>query len=202
MSNYIFLTGAPGSRWSSIAKVLYSSNDFDTSDANKSYTKPGESSPMHLGAYWDPGMEYGNQFDRLPELDVLSVSLEFDRPFTDTHKRYRLVKSHQFANHLEYLTRWECPIIMAHRPDTTSYDWWLEAGGFDISYPSYEWYRSNMKDQIALQNRGIERFVASKPCVSISNSVELGELLGIEPMNFLDFSANDTTVYVYIPNKD
>lgn len=91
---------------------------------------------------------------------------------------------------------------MAHRPDTTSYDWWLEAGGFDISYPSYEWYRSNMKDQIALQNRGIERFVASKPCVSISNSVELGELLGIEPMNFLDFSANDTTVYVYIPNKD
>jgi len=34
---------------------------------------------------------------------------------------------------------------LIYRPDAPSLDWWLQAGGFDISYPNYDWYENETK---------------------------------------------------------
>ena len=61
---YILFTGAPGSKWSSVVKNIYWSDDVDHTDYSEARTyrhdadTPGRSHLMHIGAYWDPGMEF------------------------------------------------------------------------------------------------------------------------------------------------
>ena len=45
-------------------------------------------------------------------------------------------------------------------PDEASFDWWMQAGGFDISYPNYDWYgdENGMRKEIAQQNKLILDF--------------------------------------------
>jgi len=66
---YIFVAGAPGSKWSSVVKNIYYSPDIDRSDYSDSRTyyhdASGKLELMHLGAYFDPGMEFGHFFDQL-----------------------------------------------------------------------------------------------------------------------------------------
>ena len=49
---------------------------------------------------------------------------------------------------------------MCYRPDDECYKWWHEAGGWDITYPSYRWYKDNstMNHQITEQNKAILDF--------------------------------------------
>lgn len=197
---YIFLAGAPGSRWSSVAKHLYSSNKINTSDSSKSYTKPNESVPMHVGAYWDPGMGYGENFDALDILSNEYIEQEFDKPFK-TSGLIKLIKSHQFSKHLEFIkNNWPyCPILIALRPDDVCYDWWLEAGGWDISYPSYTWYKGKMQKEIKEQNLAIKRFLDNNDCKLIKDTIELAEILDIEIPDYKNFEESDTQLYVYFP---
>jgi hypothetical protein len=37
---------------------------------------------MHLGAYFDPGMEFGDFFDRVDQYTKDQCEAEFDRPFS------------------------------------------------------------------------------------------------------------------------
>jgi len=67
---YIFITGAPGSKWSSVAKNIYYSPSIDRSDYSEARTyyrqdSTGRQDLMHMGAYWDPGMEFGKFFDHI-----------------------------------------------------------------------------------------------------------------------------------------
>ena len=61
---YILFTGAPGSKWSSVVKNIYWSKDIDQTDYSNDRTyfhdadTPGNKQLMHIGAYWDPGMEF------------------------------------------------------------------------------------------------------------------------------------------------
>lgn len=145
------MTGAPGSRWSGFVNyALYSRPDVDLTDhtSEREYWKDGEL--MHRGSYFDPGMEFGN------------FSEEWDKPFSGNG--YRVIKSHTFSFQLQYLT--ENPdveeIWMIYRDDNECYDWWHEAGGWDITYPNYKNYYMNnmvMREQIALQNKHILEFV-------------------------------------------
>ena len=66
---YILFTGAPGSKWSSVAKNIYRSPDIDQSDSTseRAYNK-GEA--RHIGSYFDPGMEF-----RIPETTGIYLSL-------------------------------------------------------------------------------------------------------------------------------
>ena len=68
---YIFIAGAPGSKWSSVSKNIYFSNSIDRSDATPEreyyHDAPGTLELMHMGAYFDPGMEFGDWFDHLNE---------------------------------------------------------------------------------------------------------------------------------------
>ena len=96
---YIFMTGAPGSKWSSVSKNIYYSPDIDRSDYSDARTyyhdASGTTQLMHMGAYFDPGMEFGGFFDNINRYTKELCEAEFDRPFTS--KGVRIIKSHVFA---------------------------------------------------------------------------------------------------------
>jgi hypothetical protein len=156
---YIFVAGAPGSKWSSVVKNIYHSPDVDRSDDNtqRSYAHPGAyaGQPMHLGSYFDPGMEFGTWFDRLDQHSPEACQAEFDRPFNGNG--VRIIKSHMFMYHVGFLKQhWpECPIILVHRGDDASLGWWVRCGGFKITYPDYNKYYRDldfMAEEINRQN--------------------------------------------------
>ena len=200
---YIFVAGAPGSRWSGVAKSIYSSNRIDKSDSDLSYTKPGESVPMHVGSYWDPGMTHGKWFDRLPDLGKAQAEFFFDEPFKENNNLIRIIKSHQFCKHLEYIkTTWPlCPIVVVYYvSDDATEQWWYEAGGFDITYPDYSWYKDRMREEIEIQNAGVLEFIANNKTTRVGNSDELGKVLGIDTNEFVDFAKKGAYAYVYMPH--
>lgn len=168
MSNkYIFVAGAPGSKWSSVVKNIYYSPSIDRRDYSDTRTYYhsawGEPELMHLGAYYDPGMEFGKKFLWLDKLSKEEAEAEFDRPFTAPGKGgVKIIKSHVFAHHLDYIARtWEdCPIVLVHRPDDACLGWWVRCGQFNITYPNYQYYSNleMMGIHINMQNRDILDF--------------------------------------------
>jgi hypothetical protein len=146
---YIFVAGAPGSKWSSVVKNIYYSPGIDRSDYTDARTychdASGQMELMHLGAYFDPGMEFGNWFDRLNQYSKTECEAEFDRPFSGTG--VRIIKSHVFTYHIGFLKQnWpDSPIVMVHRGDDACLGWWVKCGHFDITYPDYHEYYRNLK---------------------------------------------------------
>lgn len=183
---YIFVAGAPGSKWSSVVKNIYYSPDIDQTDYSESRTyyhdASGELQLMHLGAYFDPGMEFGGFFDRLQDYTVAECEAEFDRPFTGSG--IRIIKSHVFAHQIPFLKQhWpDCPIVLVHRGNDACLGWWVKCGHFTISYPSYHAYYKNIKVMakiIADQNRDIEKHITAGSTYPVDNQ-ELCNLLGIK----------------------
>jgi len=161
---YIFVAGAPGSKWSSVVKNIYYSADIDRSDYRDEWTyyhdASGKTELMHLGAYFDPGM-----VSSLPE-DLTTLNREqlesiFEQPFQfKESKGTRIIKSHVFCNHIEHLRKLfpETPIVIVHRSDDSCLGWWVKCGHFDITYPDYfEYYKDlkNMAQIIKTQNADI-----------------------------------------------
>ena len=146
---YIFVAGAPGSKWSSVVKNIYYSPNIDRSDYTEARTychdAAGQMELMHLGAYFDPGMEFGNWFDCLDQHSREECEQEFDRPFSGTG--VRIIKSHVFTYHIEFLKQnWpDSPIVLVHRGDDACLGWWVKCGHFDITYPDYHKYYRNLK---------------------------------------------------------
>lgn len=197
---YIFLAGAPGSKWSSVSADLRGLSEVNTSDSFLGcYTKPGEIRPMHTGAYWDPGMEYGKQFDQLPTLTTDELEVEFDRPFSQIDSRVKIVKSHQFSKFLDNIAgrvKWQYnPIVLVQRSPVDAESWWYEAGGWNISYPSYDWYKGQMSEEIAAQCKGIDKFINSVEVRQVKSFSELAETLGFTANTDRPYS--DMDVYVY-----
>ena len=182
---YIFVAGAPGSKWSSVVKNIYYSSDIDRSDYTDERTYYheawGQHELMHLGAYWDPGMEFGTNFDSLDQLTPAECEAEFDRPFSGTGTR--IIKSHVFMHHIEFLKKtWtDCPVVLVHRGDDACLGWWVKCGHFDITYPDYHQYYKDLKNmarEIQRQN------TAMRPHWDLAsfvyNNIELCEQLGID----------------------
>ena len=146
---YLFVAGAPGSKWSSVVKNIYFSPSIDRSDYSDERTyhhdAGGEMDLMHLGAYFDPGMEFGDWFDELDKHTKEECEAEFDRPFSG--EGVRIVKSHVFAHHIDFLKKhWpECPIILVMRPNDACLGWWVRCGHFNITYPSYDKYYKDLR---------------------------------------------------------
>lgn len=185
---YIFCAGAPGSKWSSLIKNIYYSPDVDQSDYSDARTywhdAPGTLQLMHLGAYFDPGMEFGKNFDRLDQFSQQRNEQEFDRPFSGTG--VRIIKSHVFAHHVDYLKKtWPgSPIILALRGDDACLGWWVKCGHFDITYPSYsEYYRDlrTMAGIIARQNADLQIAWDKYKGVEVKNNQQLAAVLNIKP---------------------
>jgi len=183
---YIFVAGAPGSKWSSVVKNIYYSPDIDRSDYTDARTYYheawGQTELMHLGAYWDPGMEFGQNFDRLDQLTVAECEAEFDRPFRGSG--VRIVKSHVFMYHVKFLKQhWpDSPVVLVHRGDDACLGWWVRCGHFDITYPSYHKYYKNLKNmaqEIQRQNSAMRPHWDTASFVY--NNLELCERLHIAP---------------------
>ena len=184
--SFIFLAGTPGSKWSSVCKNIYYSDDVDRTDYSEARTYYhnawGKTELMHLGAYFDPGMEFGKQFDKLPQLIKVDAEAEFNRPFIGVGKR--IVKSHVFCHHLDYLKiTWpDVPIVLVYRPNDACLGWWVRCGQFDITYPNYQYYSNlaTMAMHIDRQNADMLAFAAKHNAeFNIKDNLELANKLGI-----------------------
>jgi hypothetical protein len=185
---YIFVAGAPGSKWSSVVKNIYNSPSIDRTDYSDQRTyyhdASGRRELMHLGAYFDPGMEFGKFFHRLTEYDYYQCEAEFDAPFSG--KGVRIIKSHVFANNIDYLKRtWpDCPVVLVHRDDDACLGWWVKCGHFDITYPRYNEYYKDLKTMASIirqQNTGIINARLKYSGSTPTDNLGLASILGIAP---------------------
>ena len=154
LPNRIFFTGAPGSRWSGIAQILESLDGFNTSDRTPEREYNHSAYSGHVGAYFGPGMEFE------PRLDAEYIDQAWAQP-----GGCRLIKSHEWSEmladvHTEFPLDW---IMLVHRQHKPSLKWWLEAGGYNITYPNYTAYE-DMSATIKQQNQAIMKGVFAKNC--------------------------------------
>jgi hypothetical protein len=184
---YIFMAGAPGSKWSSVAKNIYFSADIDRSDASSQreywHDASGVNQLMHMGAYFDPGMEMDLPVD-LAQHSQEHLEQLFDSAFAPEGTGIRIIKSHIFAHHINFIkATWpDCPIILVHRPDDACLGWWVKCGHFDITYPKYDEYYVNLRNMagiIARQNADILTAWYDNNCFFIGDNVTLADTLGI-----------------------
>lgn len=206
---YIFIAGAPGSKWSSVAKNIYYSPDIDRSDYRDEWTyyhdASGQRELMHLGAYFDPGME-SNLPENFNELSRAELEKIFDEPFAADATGIRIIKSHIFSNHIDFLraTFPEIPIVLVYRPDDACLGWWVKCGHFDITYPLYHSYYRDLRTMAGIiqqQNCGIQNAIWDyKPKITVVNSnYELCEELGLKqpPAEYRqNYTNSDITVKV------
>ena len=181
---YIFVAGAPGSKWSSVSKNIYYSPDIDRSDYSEARTywhdAPGTLELMHMGAYFDPGMEFGDFFDRLDQYTKQECEAEFDRPFSGTG--VRIIKSHVFCHHLDFIKKtWpDCPIILVHRGDDASLGWWVKCGHFNITYPKYDKYYKDLRQMaVEIKRQNEDMRPVWEHASSVENNLALCDRLGI-----------------------
>ena len=184
---YIFVAGAPGSKWSSLIKNIYYSPSIDRTDYSDARTywhdAPGQLELMHLGVYFDPGMEFEVPVD-LSRHTKAECEEMFDAPFSGTG--VRIIKSHVFAHNIDYIrATWpDCPIILAHRSDDACLGWWVKCGHFAITYPSYAKYYKDLRTMatiIAEQNQDIklawDKYAGHMPI----DNFALAHIVGIQP---------------------
>ena len=173
-SKLIFFTGAPGSKWSAFAHILTHNKimPINTSDYAKDrvYTHPSPSWPVsHLGAYWGPGFNWGDKFDKIDQLSKDEIIAEIDKPYADkSWDKYRIIKCHQFANNLDFIraTFPESKIIVVLRPNAVCANAWIDAGGWDIAYPVYKSY---YKDNDTLRAKVLEELQNAKGFINRHN---------------------------------
>ena len=205
---YIFVAGAPGSKWSSVVKNIYYSPDIDQSDYSDARTyyhdASGQRELMHLGAYFDPGMEF-NLPDNLFQFSKSGLEDIFNSAFSGSG--VRIVKSHVFALNIDFLRAcWpDSPVVLVHRPDDACLGWWVKCGHFDITYPDYAQYYQNLRimaQRIQQQNSGITDAIwkyKHKNLTTPANNYELCQLLNLSqpPAEYRqNYAANDITVKV------
>ena len=202
---YIFIVGAPGSKWSSVSKNIYFSPSIDQTDYSDSRTyyhnAPGQLELMHLGAYFDPGMEFDLPAD-LTTLSKAELERRFNEPFSG--QGVRIIKSHIFAHNIDFLRHsWpDAPIILVHRPDDSCLGWWVKCGHFDITYPLYNKYYINLKhivDHIKNQNADISVAWAKYNGRIPPNNLALAHILKISAPPeeyFQDYNNSDIGIKV------
>lgn len=203
---YIFMVGAPGSKWSSVSKNIYYSPSIDRSDYSKERTyyhdAPGTMQLMHMGAYFDPGMEFGKAFDVLEKFTKEQCEHLFDEPFSG--EGVRIIKSHVFAHKIDFLKEhWpECPIILVHRENDACLGWWVKCGHFNITYPDYSLYYKDLRTMakiIEAQNRDLMTAWDQYPGEETWTNVALALKLGIKspPPEYVQYyQQNDIKVKV------
>ena len=207
---YIFVAGAPGSKWSSVVKNIYYSPDIDRSDYRDEWTyyhdagDTGVKELMHLGAYFDPGMASPLPED-LTQLNREQLEALFDSPFQfKESKGIRIIKSHVFSNHIDHLRKLfpETPIVIVHRNDDACLGWWVKCGHFDITYPDYHKYFKDLKHMaqiIKSQNKDILTAWWKYKGQVVADNTQLSQALNIgapAPEYAQDYAVSDVRVMV------
>jgi hypothetical protein len=203
---YIFVSGAPGSKWSSVVKNIYYSPDIDSTDYSDERTywhdASGTYDLMHLGVYWGPAMEFGDWFEHLDQHTREECEAEFDRPFSGTG--VRIIKSHVFGYHVDYIKQtWpDCPIVLIDRSDDACLGWWVKCGEFQISYPAYRDYYKDLRSMavaIVRENNGNRQAAREYPSQVVETNRQLARILDIAvPDNkyYQDYVKSDIKVTV------
>ena len=207
---YIFVTGAPGSKFSSVCRNFYFSSDIDHSDFIPEYmsfkTIHGEKQLMHLGAYFDPQPYINIDFDRFSEYSKAELEAEFDRFFSGDG--IRIIKGHAFCHHLDFIRgTWpDCPIVLADRHDDACLGWWMLCGNFNIDYPKFTRWKSfeEVGFNIKKQNKDLRDFVQKSKTTQVYDNIELCTKIGIKlpPRTEYDkiyihnYAANDIKIYL------
>jgi hypothetical protein len=206
---YLFVAGAPGSKWSSVVKNIYYSPDVDRGDYRDEWTyyhdAPGYMDLMHLGAYFDPGMESDIAED-ITKMSRSQLETVFDSPFAADRDGVRIIKSHIFSyrSNIDHLRRLfpESPVVLVYRPNDACLGWWVKCGHFEITYPSYHAYYKNLREMssiIARQNAGIVDALADYPGTAVEDNVQLCRLLGIRTpaeQYRQNYASSDVTVKI------
>lgn len=195
----IFVAGAPGSKWSSVVKNIYFSDSIDRSDQADHRTYQDN---LHIGSYFDPGMEFGRWFEHLNKHSKEECEAEFDLPFSGPG--VRVVKSHVFSNHIDFLKgTWpDTPLVLVSRSTDACLGWWVRCGGFDITYPDYREYYQDLKTigkHIEKQNKGIDDAWYKYDGVEPENNRDLAKILNLAPppLNHVqNYAVNDVKVKV------
>lgn len=184
---YVFVTGAPGSKWSSVCKNIYYSPGVDRSDHRPEWTyhhdASGKMELMHLGAYFDPGMICNLPADLTP-FSRQQLEQAFDSPFNTQSSGTKIIKSHIFSFNIDFLrdTFPDTPIVLVHRPDDACLGWWVRCGHFDITYPNYRPYYQDLKEmavKIQQQNTGILNAWYGYQGAEPETNQQLAEILNI-----------------------
>lgn len=190
----IIIAGAPGSRWSGIYGKLAQHPKVNTSDWNDapgmkqellsngpsklryfddkvwnkeivSFTGHEISIANHFGTYWGPGMKYGNKFDNLHALSKEEVLNELMQPFKNWDG-IKVLRSHHWSYNLDYVLALfpECKLVMCYGDSIDCFYWWQKCGGFGMTYPSYSWYKDDirMMKKIKEENYHILSFCQQK----------------------------------------
>lgn len=207
---YIFVAGAPGSKWSSVVKNIYYSADIDRSDYRDEWTyyhdagDTGVKELMHLGAYFDPGMISPLPED-LTKLNRAELEALFAPPFLNTASTgIRIIKSHVFSNNIDHLRKLfpETPIVIVHRNDDACLGWWVKCGHFNITYPDYaEYFKdlNNMARIIKSQNADILKAWWKYAGRVVADNTQLAQALNIAPPSkeySQDYAVSDVRVMV------
>lgn len=206
---YIFVAGAPGSKWSSVVKNIYYSPSIDQSDYRDDWTyyhdASGEMQLMHLGAYFDPGMACPLPED-LTILNRQQLEDSFDYPFKNESRGVRIIKSHIFCyeSNIQHLREqfMDCPIILVHRGNDSCLGWWVKCGHFNITYPLYHEYYKDLKHMakiIEQQNAGLLEVWGKYQGHEPQTNKLLADILNIEmpPLEYTqDYASNDIRVKV------
>ena len=191
------MTGAPGSKWSSVFKNIHWSSDIDNTDYTDERTywhdadTPGTKQLMHTGSYFDPGMEFDCRIE------------QWDKPFSGLGRR--IIKSHTFAHQLNNLKDLGYPIIMVYRNDHECLEWWKLCGEFNITYPNYQHFENleKMWEHIQAENKDTMQFIKdnSKRIIRVNDNVDLCRILDISfPNNkgrIHNYQQKGIQVYVY-----
>ena len=168
-----------------MVKNIYWSPDLDHTDYSEKRTYYHDASGvmdlMHLGVYFDPGMEFALPTN-LNSLNRQQLENIFDQPFTGTG--IRIIKSHLFSEHIDFLreTFPEIPIVMVDRGDDACLGWWVKCGHFDITYPLYSEYFRDLRTMSAIikrQNAAIRRACQEYPRQQPETNLQLARMLGI-----------------------
>ena len=155
----IFYCAVPGTGWAKLSLLLgcctkFNLNNTDRCPEREEIGKHGVPDCVHhKGAFWDPGMEFGEGFD---DIGANYTKEEFIqeclRPFTEHDDRNYLIRCHHFAEtrNLEWLTT-NFPnnkIIFVIREIKKCYEGWNAGMTFRGNYPKYtHWMRFTFIDQ-------------------------------------------------------
>jgi hypothetical protein len=151
----IFITGAPGSGWAVIATQLENRIGADVSHHDSSYrmfnyydSNLSKYKKMHSGVFFGTGMEFP------ADLNII------DEPFIGNNTR--VYRSHEWVYKLDEIRERfsDAWIMFVNRLDDNCFNWWKYVGGFDITYPNYEWYQDDetMLQRIKEQNKIMLQF--------------------------------------------
>ncbi len=171
-SDLIFLMGTPGSKWSSVHRMLCENPAINITDWSEEKSWGDDvfgldmhgninNLGVHKGSYWGPGNMYGKKFDRLDSLSKTEMLSEFMDAYENWDKT-KIIKSHWFAYNIPYLHNLfpKAKLVFCYGGDLESFYWWHKGGGWGMSYANYSWYENDarMLEKIKEENSNILKF--------------------------------------------